>query len=249
MTNVLVIDDEPQIRRALRTSLQANGYTVTAAASGEEGIASIATRAPDLVILDLGLPDRDGVDVLRELRPWSSVPVIVLSVREGQQEKVRALDAGADDYLSKPFGVEELLARMRAALRRIGPASPDRGVLSFPPLEIDLVRRLVRLNGRAVHVTPTEYALLEALAANPGKLLTHRWLLQRVWGPAYGQESHYLRVYMRQLRHKLGDSAAAPAFIATEPGIGYRWIPPAADDPVAADAPPRAVTPPKTNPA
>ncbi|HEY1330885.1 MAG TPA: response regulator [Actinomycetota bacterium] len=232
MTTVLVVDDEPQIVRALGASLRAQGYRVVSAATGEEGIAAAAAAPPDLVVLDLGLPDLDGVDVLKRLRAWSSVPVVVLSVREAQADKVAALDAGADDYLSKPFGIEELLARMRAALRRAPSSGGGQPVQRFGDLEIDRERRTVALSGRALHLTPTEYALLEAMTGQPGKLLTHVWLLRTVWGPAYGDESHYLRVYVRQLRRKLGDSAAAPRFIATEPGIGYRWL--AEPEPVAA---------------
>jgi two-component system, OmpR family, KDP operon response regulator KdpE len=227
MTVVLVVDDEPQIRRALGTSLRAQGYDVATAANGEEGLAEAASRRPDLVVLDLGLPDMDGVDVLRRLRGWSAVPVIVLSVREAQADKVAALDAGADDYLSKPFGMEELLARMRATLRRAGPPEGAEPVLRFDGpdgLVVDLGRRSVAREGRPVHLTPTEYSLLEAMVSHPGKLLTHAWLLGEVWGPRYRDESHYLRVYVRQLRKKLGDEAASPTFIATEPGIGYRWL-------------------------
>ena len=221
---VLVVDDEPQIRRALRTSLEAHGHQVTAVATGEEGVVGAADEQPDLVLLDLGLPDMDGTEVIRRIRGFSDVPVIVLSVREGQGDKVAALDAGADDYVTKPFGMEELLARTRAARRRAGPAEPAAPNLRYGRLEVDLARRLVTLGGEALHLTPTEYSLLEALVTNPGKLLTHPWLLRRVWGPGYAEESHYLRVYVRALRNKLGDAAAAPRLILTEPGVGYRWI-------------------------
>ncbi len=224
MTRVLIVDDEPQIRRALRTSLQAHGYEVATAATGEEGLALAVDAAPDLVLLDLGLPDLDGTEVIRRLRGFSAVPVLVLSVRDQQADKVAALDAGADDYVTKPFGMEELLARLRAALRRAQPGEPAPPLQRFGELEVDLARRLVRLAGQPVHLTKTEYALLEALVTNPGKLLTHQWLLRRVWGRGYEQESHYLRVYVRALRKKLGDDAAAPALILTEPGVGYRWI-------------------------
>jgi two-component system KDP operon response regulator KdpE len=225
VTKILVIDDEPQIVRALRTSLEASDYEVIAARTGEEGLALAAAQAPDLVVLDLGLPDVDGAEVIRRVRAWSDLPVIVLSVREGQAEKVEALDAGADDYVTKPFDVEELLARLRATLRRAKSDEDAESVLIFDDLEIDLVRRLVRRGDENVHLTPTEYALLEALAGNPGKLLTHQWLLRKVWGLGYGTESHYLHVYIRQLRKKLGDDAAMPRFIITEPGVGYRWSP------------------------
>ncbi len=224
MTRVLIVDDEPQIRRALRTSLQAHGYEVETAATGREGVERAADAGPDLLLLDLGLPDMDGTEVIRRLRSFSEVPVIVLSVRDQQGDKVAALDAGADDYVTKPFGMEELLARLRATLRRAQPEEPAPPVQRFGELEIDLAKRLVTLGGRSLHLTPTEYALLEALVTNPGKLLTHQWLLRRVWGQGYGRESHYLRVYVRALRKKLGDDAAAPALILTEPGVGYRWI-------------------------
>jgi two-component system KDP operon response regulator KdpE len=221
---VLVVDDEPQIVRALRAALHAHGHEVSVASNGEEALLEAGAAAPDLIVLDLGLPDRDGTEVIRELRGWSDVPVIVLSVRDAQAQKVAALDAGADDYVTKPFGVEELLARMRAAKRRAGSQEPAPGVLRFGDLVIDAGRRLVLFRDQPVHLTRTEYKLLEAMATNPGKLLTHRWLLQRVWGPQYGVESNYLRVYVRQLRQKLGDDAAAPTYITTEPGVGYRWM-------------------------
>ena len=223
-TKILVVDDEPQIRRALRTSLEAHGYAVDTAGNGEEALVAAVESAPDLLFLDLGLPDLDGTEVIRRLRSFSEVPVIVLSVRDQQADKVAALDAGADDYVTKPFAMEELLARIRAQLRRAQAEEPAVPVLRFGALEVDLARRLVTLAGELVHLTPTEYALLEAMAANPGKLLTHQWLLRKVWGQGYGQESHYLRVYVRALRRKLGDAAAAPALILTEPGVGYRWI-------------------------
>lgn len=223
MTTVLVIDDEPQIVRALTTTLQASRYDVLSANSGEEGLALAAAEQPALIVLDLGLPDMDGAEVIRRLRTWSEVPVIVLSVRDAQDEKVGALDAGADDYVTKPFDVEELLARLRATLRRSNGGSEAPPVLAFHGLEIDLIKHLVRRAGVNLHLTPTEYALLEAMATNPGKLLTHHWLLRKVWGRGYGTESHYLHVYVRQLRQKLGDDAALPRFIVTEPGVGYRW--------------------------
>ena len=226
MTTILVIDDESQIRRALRTSLQAHGYEVVSAGTGEEGVVAVAESQPDLVFLDLGLPDLDGTDVLRRVRAFSQVPVIIISVREAQAAKVAALDAGADDYVTKPFSMDELLARLRAALRRVGPAETGPSVLRFDggELEVDLGRRLVSRGDDRIHLTPTEYELLEAMVTNPGKLLTHAWLLRKVWGRGYGEESHYLRVYVRQLRQKLGDEAAAPRFITTDPGVGYRWI-------------------------
>jgi two-component system KDP operon response regulator KdpE len=224
VTKILVVDDEPQIRRALRTSLEAHGYAVETAGAAEQAVVSAAESSPDLVFLDLGLPDLDGTEVIRRIRSFSDVPIIILSVRDRQADKVAALDAGADDYVAKPFGMEEVLARLRAQLRRAQPEDAGPAVLRFGDLEVDLARRLVTLSGDPVHVTKTEYALLEAFVTNPGKLLTHQWLLGKVWGRGYGEESHYLRVYVRALRRKLGDHAAAPALILTEPGVGYRWI-------------------------
>ncbi len=230
MTRVLVVDDEPQIRRAMRTSLSAHGYEVQTVGTGEEAVVASAEQSPDLVLLDLGLPDIDGTDVIRRVRSFSEVPIIVLSVRDRQADKVAALDAGADDYVTKPFGVEEVLARLRAALRRSQASEPSPPVLEFGDVGVDLGRRLVTRADEAVHLTKTEYALLEALVTNPGKLLTHQWLLRRVWGPGYTEEAHYLRVYVRSLRRKLGDEAAAPRLILTEPGVGYRWIAPRRDE-------------------
>jgi two-component system KDP operon response regulator KdpE len=221
---VLVIDDEPQIRRALRTSLEAHGYEVAAVGTGEEGVVAAADQRPDLALVDLGLPDMDGTDVIRRIRGFSDLPVIVLSVRESQSDKVAALDAGADDYVTKPFGMEELLARARAALRRVTPDEPAQPILVFDDLVVDLPRRLVTLRDDPVHLTPTEWSLLEALVSNRGKLLTHQWLLRRVWGQGYGTETTYLRTYVRALRKKLGDDATAPALIVTEPAVGYRWV-------------------------
>ena len=221
---VLVVDDEPQIRRALRTSLEAHGYEVTTVGTGEEGVLGVAEVAPDLVLLDLGLPDVDGAEVIARIRAFSEVPIIVVSVREGQHEKVAALDAGADDFVTKPFAMEELLARSRAALRRRLPEESGPSVMRFGDLTVDLARRLVTSGDEAVHLTPTEYALLEALVTNQGKLLTHGWLLRKVWGRGYGTETTYLRTYVRTLRRKLGDDASAPVLITTEPGVGYRWV-------------------------
>jgi two-component system KDP operon response regulator KdpE len=228
VTKILVVDDEPQIRRALRTSLEAHGYEVRTAANGTEAIEAAADASPDLMLLDLGLPDIDGRSVIERIRGFSEVPVIVVSVRDLQADKVAALDAGADDYVTKPFAMEELLARLRATLRRSHPEDPAPPVRRVGDLEIDLSRRLVTLGAERIHLTKTEWGLLEALVTNPGKLLTHQWLLRRVWGPGYAEESHYLRVYVRALRRKLGDAAAAPRLILTEPGVGYRWI---AEDP------------------
>jgi len=221
---ILVVDDDAQIVRALRTSFRARGHDVRTAPNGETALEMAADDGLDLVILDLGLPGMDGKDVISRLRGWTDVPIIVLSVREAQEEKVRALDAGADDYVTKPFAIDELLARMRAVRRRVS-SEQEEAVLRFDDLTVDLGRQAVRLGDRLVHLTPTEYRLLQAMATHPGKLLTHGWLLQKVWGPGYGRESQYVRVYVRQLRQKLGDDAARPRLILTEPGLGYRWKP------------------------
>ncbi|MGH2589676.1 MAG: response regulator [Actinomycetota bacterium] len=222
--NVLVVDDDAQILRALRTSLKARGYEVRTAPNGETALAILAQESLDLVVLDLGLPGIDGHEVIRQVRAWSDVPIIVLSVRENQDQKVAALDSGADDFVTKPFAMEELLARMRAVGRR-ATNEPPLAVHRFGELELDLAREAVKIEGELLHLTPTEYRLLEAMATHPGKLLTHAWLLQKVWGPSYAEESHYLRVYIRQLRRKLGDDPGRPRFIVTESGLGYRWKP------------------------
>ncbi|MEA2452381.1 MAG: two-component system, OmpR family, operon response regulator KdpE [Actinomycetota bacterium] len=220
---VLVVDDDPQMQRAVTNALRARGYSVFTAGDGETALEMLAAEQLDLVLLDLGLPNLDGREVIERLRAWSEIPVIVLSVRDGQDEKAAALDAGADDYITKPFGAKELLARMRAVLRRASPDQPE-PILRFGELEIDIPRQLVKLDGNAIHLTPTEYRLLEAMVSSPGKLLTHGWLLQRVWGPGYATESHYLRLYVRQLRQKLNDDPSLPRWITTEPGVGYRWL-------------------------
>jgi two-component system KDP operon response regulator KdpE len=220
---VLVVDDDAQILRALRTGLRSHGYDVRTAPNGETALDVLARERLDVVILDLGLPGIDGHEVVRRLRGWSDVPVIVLSVREAHAEKVAVLDAGADDYVTKPFSIDELLARMRAVQRRA--AGEDvLPLLRFDDLELDLARQAVRMRGELIRLTPTEYRLLEAMATNPGKLLTHGWLLHKVWGPAYATESHYVRVYVQQLRRKLDDDPSRPRFILTEPGLGYRWL-------------------------
>ncbi len=221
---ILAVDDEPQILRALRNSLTARGHDVVTAPNGETALDTLAGTEVDLVVLDLGLPGIDGVEVIRRFRTWSSVPVIVLSVRDSQADKVSALDAGADDYVTKPFAMDELLARVRAVLRRTIPADVAPAVIHVGDLEIDLGARLVRRAGHQVHLTPTELSLLELMVTNPGKLLTQRWLLQKVWGPAYQQESQYLRVYVAGLRKKLEQDPSAPILILTEPGVGYRWM-------------------------
>jgi two-component system KDP operon response regulator KdpE len=221
---VLVVDDDPQILRAVRTSLQGHSYEVLTAGNGETALDLLPDSGVDLIVLDLGLPGISGQQVIERVRAWSEVPIIVLSVRDGQQDKVQAFEAGADDYVTKPFGMPELLARMRAVRRR---AEGDRGspVVRFDELEVDLGRQLVRMADLVIHLTPTEYRLLEAFVTNPGKLLTHRWLLQKVWGPGYATENQYLRVFIRQVRSKLGDDPARPRFIVTEAGLGYRWKP------------------------
>ena len=221
---VLVVDDDPQMLRAVANALKARSYSVLIAEDGESALDLLAEEQVDLVLLDLGLPGLDGHDVIERLRTWSETPVIVLSVRDAQDQKVAALDAGADDYVTKPFGTKELLARMRAVLRRATADQTEPAILRFNGLQIDLARKLVTLKGTSIHLTPTEYRLLEAMVTNPGKLMTHRMLLQRVWGPGYGTESNYLRLYVRQLRKKLLDDPARPKWITTEPGLGYRWL-------------------------
>jgi two-component system KDP operon response regulator KdpE len=218
--HVLVVDDEPQILRALQTNLRGAGYEVTTAATAKEALATAATRPPEAVILDLVLPDGRGTDVTRELRRWSSAPILVLSAVGDEREKVAALDAGADDYVTKPFGMDELLARLRAALRRAGPSTEP--VLQIGDLVVDLEKRAVTVAGREVSLTPNEFELLRFLAQNEGKLLTHRAILREVWGHAYEVESHYLHVYVSQLRRKIEADPARPRYILTEPGAGYR---------------------------
>jgi two-component system KDP operon response regulator KdpE len=222
--HILVVDDDPQILRAVRTSLRGRGYEVATAGNGETALDAAGNTAFDLVILDLSLPGIDGHEVIRRLRAFTDAPILVLSVRDAQQDKVEALDAGADDYVTKPFSMGELLARMRAVERRAHP-EPPAPRLRFGELEVDLSRRLVTLGGTDVRLTPTELRLLEAFVTNPGKLLTHRWLLTKVWGPGYLAETHYVRIYVRALRRKLADDLSRPRYIVTEPGLGYRWRP------------------------
>ena len=222
---VLVVDDDKQMLKAVTNALSARGYDVLTAASGVSALEIAAEEQPDLVLLDLGLPGIEGREVIERLRTWSELPVIVISVREGQDDKVAALDAGADDFVTKPFGMKELLARMRAVLRRAVVDPEPEPVLRFDELEIDLLKKLVKVGGEPIHLTPTEYRLLETMATHPGMLLTHNWLLQKVWGPGYGSESNYLRLFVKQLRAKLGDTPAQPRWITTEPGLGYRWLP------------------------
>jgi two-component system KDP operon response regulator KdpE len=225
MTNpgarVLVVDDEPPIRRFLRTSLSAHGYEVFEANCGQAALSAVLADRPDLILLDLGLPDLDGVEVTRLLREWMSIPIIVVSVRGHEADKIAALDAGADDYVTKPFGMGELLARMRVALRRAS-SSGSEPVFATGDLVVDLARREVRMAGRLVQLTPTEYDLLRALVTHAGKVLTHRHLLREVWGPGYAQETHLLRVNISNLRRKIEPDATRPRYIRTEPGVGYR---------------------------
>jgi two-component system KDP operon response regulator KdpE len=224
MTSVLVIDDEAAILRTLRINLTARDYVVTTASDGTSGLSAMARDRPDVVILDLGLPDMHGTDVIRGIRGWSSAPIIVLSAGEQELQKVQALDAGADDYVTKPFGMNELLARLRAATRRAAPAD-DEPIVTTERFSIDLAGKRVTLtDGRDVRLTPTEWQLLEVLARHRGRLVTGRQLLQDVWGPAYGTETNYLRVYMAQLRRKLEANPAQPTCLLTEPGMGYRLL-------------------------
>jgi len=223
--HILVIDDEPQIQRAIRTILTEKGFRVTTASRGEEGLTLAATNEPDIIILDLGLPDMDGVEVCTRLREWTQCPIIILSVRDSERDKVAALDKGADDYLTKPFGIEELLARVRVALRhstsRQGTQSK---VINAGSLMIDLAWHIVKRGDEEIKLTGTEYKLLAYLAANHGRVLTHQNILTQVWGPADADHTEYLRVYMRQLRKKLEADPERPQYILTEPGIGYRFI-------------------------
>jgi two-component system, OmpR family, KDP operon response regulator KdpE len=221
---VLVIEDEPQMRRFLRAALESHDYRPVEAATAREGVAQATGRAPDVILLDLGLPDADGIDLTRRIREWSRTPIIVISARGKEQDKVAALDAGADDYLTKPFGVGELLARLRVALRHAArlPDAAMESVFRIGDLQVDLARRRVSVGGRDVHLTPNEYKLLALLVRHAGKVVTHRQLLRDVWGPNAVEHTHYVRVYMTQLRHKLERDPARPAYLLTEPGVGYR---------------------------
>jgi len=225
MTRVLVVDDDRALARALSINLRARGYDVDVALTGAEALASASSRPPDVVVLDLGLPDLDGLEVLQGLRGWTNVPVLVLSAREEQAEKVAALDAGADDYVTKPFGMDELLARLRAAVRRTAPTAGDLPIVVTSDFTVDLAARRVTRAGGEVRLTPTEWHLLEVLVRSPGRLVAQKQLLREVWGPAYETESHYLRVYIAQLRRKLEPDPAHPAHLLTEPGMGYRFEP------------------------
>ncbi|RAS61917.1 two-component system KDP operon response regulator KdpE [Lentzea atacamensis] len=224
MTKVLVVDDEPQIVRALRINLTARGYEVLTAPDGATALRLAADGKPDVVVLDLGLPDMDGTDVIAGLRGWTTLPIIVLSARSGSTDKVDALDAGADDYVTKPFGMDELLARLRAAVRRSAVAGPeDEPIVKTASFTVDLAAKRVLKDDVEVHLTPTEWGLLEVLARNAGKLVAQKQLLRDVWGPAYEKETHYLRVYLAQLRRKLEPEPARPRHLLTEPGMGYRF--------------------------
>jgi two-component system, OmpR family, KDP operon response regulator KdpE len=221
---ILTIEDEQEIRRFLRVSLSHHGYLLVEAENGAGGILQAAQQQPDLIVLDLGLPDMDGLEVIRRVREWSQLPIIVLSARGQEREKVTALDAGADDYLTKPFGVGELLARIRVALRHqtLGQRNGEDVVFQVERLQVDLARRLVLIDSRQVHLTPTEYRLLTTLVKHAGRVITHRQLLKEVWGPDSVQENHYLRVFMAQLRQKIESDPARPRYLLTEPGVGYR---------------------------
>jgi len=221
---VVLVEDEPQIRRFLRATLTGQGYRLFEATTGAAGIIEVGSRQPDIVIIDLGLPDTDGIDVIRRLREWTAVPIIVLSARGQERDKVTALDAGADDYVSKPFGASELLARIRVALRHAAGASheADESAFKVGELQVDLLRRQVVLGSMEVRLTPTEYKLLTILIRHAGKVLTHQQLLREVWGPAHTDQTHYVRIYMAHLRHKLEAEPARPRYLLTEPGVGYR---------------------------
>lgn len=221
---ILIIEDEPQIRRFVRAALTAQNFQVFEAESGQQGLTEAATRKPDMVILDLGLPDMDGVEIVRRLREWTAIPIIVLSARAMESAKIATLDEGADDYLSKPFGMGELLARIRVALRRsAGGRGLDPGEFALANLKVDLARRHVYVDGTEIHLTPIEYRLLSVLVRNAGRVMTHRQLLREVWGPTHSEDSHYLRIYMAQLRHKLERDPTQPRLLLTEAGVGYRF--------------------------
>jgi two-component system KDP operon response regulator KdpE len=224
---ILIVDDEPQIVRALGINLKALGYRVDTAATGEEALRKAADHRPDTVILDLGLPGIDGIEVIRGLRGWTTVPIIVLSVRDAEREKIAALDAGADDYVTKPFGMGELLARLRAALRRESDSEDDQPMVVTDDFSIDLAKKVVTgASGAEIRLTPTEWGILEMLVRHRGKLVTQTQLLKEVWGPQYGEETNYLRVFMAQLRRKLEPQPSSPRYFITEPGMGYRFEPP-----------------------
>lgn len=223
-STVVVIEDDPQLRRFLRTSLASEGLRVFEADTGRQGLVEVGTRKPDLVILDLGLPDMDGVEVVKALRDWTGLPILILSARDAERDKIEALDAGADDYLTKPFSLGELLARLRVALRHAAaaPGANPAEIFSTGKLAVDLQKRLVYLDGAEIHLTPVQYRLLSVLVKHAGKVLTHRQIIKEVWGPAYVDNPHYLRIYMSQLRQKLEADPAHPEYLLTESGVGYR---------------------------
>jgi two-component system, OmpR family, KDP operon response regulator KdpE len=220
----LIVEDEPQIRRFVRSALEAEGWQVHEAGTQQRGLIEAGTRKPDLIVLDLGLPDGDGIALIHDVRGWSPVPIVVLSARTDEADKIAALDAGADDYLTKPFGVGELLARVRANLRRPRGTAAEDAVFRFDNVEVDQAARIVRRDGREVHLTPIEYRLLCVLVANAGRVLTHRQLLREVWGPSHAQQTHYLRIYMGNLRQKLEADPAQPRHLLTETAVGYRLV-------------------------
>ncbi len=223
MTRILVVDDEPQLLRALATNLKARGYEVDQAATGEAALMLAASHHPDLVVLDLGLPGIDGLEVIAGLRGWSAVPIVVLSVREREADKVAALDAGADDYVTKPFGMDELLARLRAAVRRAAPAGKEEAIVTTPDFTVDLSAKRVKRDSKELKLTPTEWEIVEILVRSEGRLVTQRQLLKAVWGPQYEKETNYLRVYLAQIRRKLEPDPARPRYFLTEPRMGYRF--------------------------
>ena len=222
---ILIIEDDAQIRRFLRAALDAEGYRLQESTTAEEGLAQAASRLPDLILLDLGLPDRDGLEVIQKVREWGKIPILVLSARGQEKDKIAALDLGADDYVAKPFAVGELLARIRAALRRSISRVDGGSIVQFGPVEVDLEKRVVRVDAKEVHLTPNEYKLLQVLIQHAGKVLTQRQLLNEVWGPQHTEQAQYLRVYIAQLRRKLERNPARPKYLQTEPGVGYRLVP------------------------
>jgi two-component system KDP operon response regulator KdpE len=230
MSRILAVDDEPQMRRALVANLTARGYDVDVAADGEAAIRIAGERPPDLVILDLGLPGISGLEVIDALRSWTKVPILVLSARDADPDKIAALDAGADDYVTKPFSIGELMARVRAALRRSTPMGEGSPVVSTPDFSVDFAARTATARGETVHLTPIEWRIVENLMRNPGRLVSQRQLLQAVWGPTYSDETHYLRVHMTHVRRKLEPDPTRPRYFVTEAGMGYRYEAPAADD-------------------
>ncbi|WP_049608481.1 two-component system response regulator KdpE [Yersinia mollaretii] len=223
-TNILIVEDEKEIRRFVRIALESEGWRVFESDTLQRGLIEAGTRKPDLIILDLGLPDGDGLTYIQDLRQWSAIPIIVLSARNSEEDKVAALDAGADDYLSKPFGISELLARVRVALRRHSGGSSESPLVNFADISVDLINRQVTRAGESLHLTPIEFRLLSALLANAGKVITQRQLLTQVWGPNYVEHSHYLRIYMGHLRQKLETDPTRPKHLLTETGVGYRFI-------------------------